>query len=220
MLISVSCSQKLMQIKQEFRCSGFRRHLLFTSTENHSDNETGSLMSFLVSDEDDCYCLILSEFHFTFMLYVNFWQQSLRKRRSIHDVSNFPTNARLLAIHSVPDILSVTPPVEASINELVRLECNVTGEPDPVITWKRIAPVNTLPSGRLSEHGYVMQFSVKRLKDGGLYECQASNPLGTHRRTIPVNIKRKLFQAQWSGLNASPIHTGSPLCSNDDEPFN
>ncbi|XP_072049923.1 fibroblast growth factor receptor 2-like isoform X1 [Amphiura filiformis] len=101
-----------------------------------------------------------------------------------------PIHERRVTISvGVPDIVSLTPPLEVNIDQLVRLECNVTGEPEPVITWRRIEPVTTLPSGQLLQPGYVTQFQVRGTKDGGLYECQATNLLGTHKRRVPVNIK-------------------------------
>ena len=85
----------------------------------------------------------------------------------------------------------MTPALEVNINDLARLECNVTGEPDPLITWRRLEPVTTLPNGKRTQHGRIMQIPIRRLQDGGVYECGATNPLGTHKRTVAVNIRRK-----------------------------
>ncbi|XP_032809711.1 protogenin isoform X1 [Petromyzon marinus] len=79
---------------------------------------------------------------------------------------------------------------EVRVGEVARLECRVSGRPEPLIAWERDgtalpadSPRHTLlPSG-------VLQISAIRSEDAGRYRCQATNMAATrYSREVEVSV--------------------------------
>ena len=73
----------------------------------------------------------------------------------------------------------------------VRLECNATGNPAPVITWRRPNPGQRLSDGRPSSIGESLMVSVRSIAEAGSYVCEARNTLGLVSKSMNVNVRRK-----------------------------
>lgn len=74
---------------------------------------------------------------------------------------------------SVPSIVEPPQPTTTSLNSMIFLTCNATGNPQPSITWSK----NGVElAGR---NGPRLEFSSVSPTDRGLYQCQATNSEGT-----------------------------------------
>ena len=67
--------------------------------------------------------------------------------------------------------------------------CQAKGFPPPRITWTRL--IMPLPAGKTEiKEG---NLTIRNLKpvDGGLYQCIATNSMGTKHFTMNVNVQRR-----------------------------
>ena len=71
-------------------------------------------------------------------------------------------------------------------------KCQAEGYPRPVITWSRSA-VLPLPSGRTEVNQDTLTIKNLTLADSGLYECVATNIMGTKKARINVAVQRRLL---------------------------
>ena len=82
------------------------------------------------------------------------------------------------------------PPPVTTPNQYSTLQetCQAEGFPPPVLTWTR--PAMPLPVGKTEVKGG--NLTIKNLSpgDGGIYECVATNSMGTKKAKINVAVQR------------------------------
>ena len=80
----------------------------------------------------------------------------------------------LLVVVSLP-VFTVKPPgkVFAAIGDTLTLNCSATGDPRPVISWKRQGA--TLPVGRSHRTNNALVLSDLKKEDAGIYVCVATS---------------------------------------------
>ncbi|XP_055335566.1 basement membrane-specific heparan sulfate proteoglycan core protein-like [Paramacrobiotus metropolitanus] len=81
--------------------------------------------------------------------------------------------------------------VTGAEGETVQLECTVTGNPAPVVTWTRgdRQPGETDNRVQIQNGKYIIQGA--RADDSGFYICEAANALGSSQGTITLEVEEK-----------------------------
>ena len=110
-----------------------------------------------------CNCLPFVFIHITF---------------SIHLLSGLPV------ITKVPP--SPATPIQRSTFQAV---CQAEGFPRPVISWRRVGM--PFPGGRTELNNGTLTIKNLILADSGLYDCIATNAMGTKKTRINVVVQRK-----------------------------
>ena len=74
-----------------------------------------------------------------------------------------------------PPVFTVKPPgkVSAATGDTLTLNCSATGDPQPVISWKRQGA--TLPVGRSHRTKNELMLRDLRIEDAGNYICVATS---------------------------------------------
>ncbi|XP_022098502.1 LOW QUALITY PROTEIN: fibroblast growth factor receptor 3-like [Acanthaster planci] len=89
----------------------------------------------------------------------------------------------------VPRIVSLSKDIETTLGSRVLLYCNVSAEPDASITWNKAKPQQSLPTtASTNPVTSALSFRIVTVKDGGVYECVATNILGTVVGRVAVNV--------------------------------
>ena len=91
-------------------------------------------------------------------------------------------------------IFTTVPPSLASPAQGTTFQgkCQAEGYPRPVVTWSRSA-VLPLPGGRTEVNQGTLTIKNLSLADSGLYECVATNIMGTKKTRINVAVQRRLL---------------------------
>ena len=71
-------------------------------------------------------------------------------------------------------------------------KCQAEGYPRPVITWSR-SVLLPLPAGRTEVNQHTLTIKNLTLADSGLYDCVATNVMGTKKTRINVAVQRRLL---------------------------
>ena len=98
----------------------------------------------------------------------------------------------LLVVISLPSF-TVTPPgkVLRSVNTTLKLNCSATGDPQPVISWKRLRA--KLPVGRSQQTNGALVIRATRKVDTGNYICTATSA-GVFRVETVTYVEVKTFK--------------------------
>ena len=67
--------------------------------------------------------------------------------------------------------------------------CQAEGFPPPRITWTRL--IMPLPAGKTEIKEGNLTIRNLRPRDGGLYQCIATNSMGTKNYMMNVNVQRR-----------------------------
>ncbi|XP_046575750.1 hemicentin-1-like [Haliotis rubra] len=97
--------------------------------------------------------------------------------------STSPTNSSPLPTMA-PHILNTNQTVNAILGTTVLLLCNVTGNPEPSVTWTYDKQVNPNAHPR----GSTLAISSVNEKNGGIYRCVANNTLGTKEGIVHLHV--------------------------------
>ena len=77
------------------------------------------------------------------------------------------------------------------VGELAILTCEVSGDPEPSVTWSKDGDTN-IPRAQLKNDGRILAIKDVLPIDSGVYECKASNKLGENRSSTTVIVAGKL----------------------------
>lgn len=83
-------------------------------------------------------------------------------------------------------MISVTPAAAVKEGETVTLKCTSSGNPAPVISWKKKAA-----NGESEKVFKDATLTIQTIKsqDLGLYECEAYNRFGKEERTVKLVVR-------------------------------
>ena len=91
--------------------------------------------------------------------------------------------------------------------ELAQIQetCQAEGYPPPKLTWTRL--VTPLPAFTEVKEG---KLTIRNLRpvDSGLYQCVATNSLGTKKATMNLVVTAGLYIARYSERYANLIYHG------------
>ncbi len=90
-----------------------------------------------------------------------------------------------------------------AVGELAILTCEVSGDPEPSVTWSKDGDTN-IPRAQIKNDGRILAFKHVLPLDSGVYECKASNRFGESRTSTIVIVAGKLYWLQY-GLISSEI---------------
>ncbi|XP_066150407.1 vascular endothelial growth factor receptor 1-like [Euwallacea fornicatus] len=116
--------------------------------------------------------------------------------RNLHDNSYEYRNVSFLVREpEIPVIINTNMDSEILIdypNMKYELFCNVTGIPEPTITWFKEG-VAVVPSERITfeNNNKVLSFAKTTVNDEGVYRCEAFNTLGMDSRNASLKFKVK-----------------------------
>ena len=92
----------------------------------------------------------------------------------------------LVFFFPVPPIVVVFPAnITAVEGSTVVLPCTAEGYPSPHVVW--IAPNGTVLQNRTTDTNLTLP-NVSRHSSGTLYQCKATNELGSHSATVKLDV--------------------------------
>ncbi|XP_061239478.1 hemicentin-1 isoform X3 [Bos javanicus] len=75
------------------------------------------------------------------------------------------------------------------VNNLLELDCQVTGSPPPTIMWLKDGQLIDERDGfRILLNGHKLVIAQAQVSDTGLYQCVATNTAGDHRKEFEVTV--------------------------------
>ncbi|XP_073254216.1 uncharacterized protein [Porites lutea] len=105
-----------------------------------------------------------------------------------------------LSVRGLPVFTKVPPPHAAPVQSTTfQVTCQAEGFPRPTVTWSRVGM--PLPAGRVEVNQGALTIKNLIPSDSGLYECVATNIMGTKNSRTNVAVQRHLV----TGLKASVI---------------
>ncbi|KAM8931068.1 hemicentin-1 [Pelodytes ibericus] len=96
----------------------------------------------------------------------------------------------LLEVHVPPSISGNSGAISVIVNNLVRLECEATGFPAPILTWlKDGSPVSSFKDGiQILSGGRVLALTNAQIGDTGKYTCVAVNAAGEQQKDFDLSV--------------------------------
>lgn len=93
----------------------------------------------------------------------------------------------------VPPLVTAAPRQYVLLGDSATLRCNVTGDPEPVVLWRRNGTVIDLDeNARYSKPMLgLLQFTNATTEDAGVYECIANNAKGGDVTNITLTVLSK-----------------------------
>ena len=97
----------------------------------------------------------------------------------------------IIIISGLPVFIKVPPPHAASVqNSTFQVTCQAEGFPRPTVTWSRVGM--PLPAGRVVVNQGTLTIKNLTPADSGLYDCVATNIMGTKKARTNVAVQRHL----------------------------
>ena len=78
-----------------------------------------------------------------------------------------------------------------SVGELVLLTCEVTGDPEPSVTWSKNGN-SSIPRAQFKNDGRILIIKDVLPGDRGVYECKASNKFGESHTSTTLIVAGKV----------------------------
>ncbi|XP_068096243.1 hemicentin-1 isoform X2 [Hyperolius riggenbachi] len=96
----------------------------------------------------------------------------------------------VLQVHVPPSIFASNDPVTVIVNNPIRLECEATGFPAPMITWlKDGSPLSSITDGiEILSGGRVLTFANAQIGNSGKYTCVALNAAGEQQKDFYLSV--------------------------------
>ena len=91
----------------------------------------------------------------------------------------------------IPVVEELPKRVILSVGELALLTCEVSGDPEPSVTWTKNGN-SSIPRAQLKNDGRILVIKDVLPRDSGVYECKASNKFGESRSSTTVVVAGKL----------------------------
>ena len=95
-----------------------------------------------------------------------------------------------------PTVTAVQNSLTYTQGQIAQLQCNVTGDPFPVILWYKdgvTVPNSMSTNTELSQNNTLLTFSPLLKTHEGVYTCIATNILGSDNDTISLNVLGTFF---------------------------
>uniref|UniRef100_UPI0037E8D63E matrix-remodeling-associated protein 5 n=1 Tax=Semicossyphus pulcher TaxID=241346 RepID=UPI0037E8D63E len=120
-----------------------------------------------------------------------------------------------LYVSALPPVIQQTQHENTTLPEgsTAFIHCSATGSPQPVIRWITPDGVQLTASQFITGRNLIVfpngTLSIQGLGPGnaGRYECSASNPVASSRRTVILSIRRSLSSAKATITTSSPQRT-------------
>ncbi|KAM7434942.1 hypothetical protein ABFA07_015044 [Porites harrisoni] len=94
-----------------------------------------------------------------------------------------------LSVRGLPVFTKVPPPLAAPVQRTTfQVTCQAEGFPRPTVNWDRV--VIPLPAGRVEVNQGTLTIKNLTPADSGLYECIATNMMGTKKTRTNVAVQR------------------------------
>ena len=93
----------------------------------------------------------------------------------------------VLKLLEKPAVMQLPEKSILSVGELVLLTCEVTGDPEPSVTWTKNGN-SSIPRAQLKTDGRILVINDVLPVDSGVYECKASNKFGESRTSTTVIV--------------------------------
>ena len=90
-----------------------------------------------------------------------------------------------------PVVVELPLQVIISVGELAFLMCEVSGDPEPSVTWTKNGN-STIPRAQFKNDDRLLVIQDVSPRDSGVYECKASNKFGESRTSITVIVAGKV----------------------------
>ncbi len=74
-----------------------------------------------------------------------------------------------------------------SVGELAILTCEVSGDPEPTVTWTKNGSTS-IPRAQFKNDSRILLIQNVLPQDTGVYECKASNKFGESRTATIVEV--------------------------------
>ena len=87
---------------------------------------------------------------------------------------------------SSPDVIVAPSLITVNESEAASMQCSASGNPAPAILWSRVN--SSLPQGRSAVFGGKLEVQKSQMSDSGVYQCEATNILGTARKQVELFI--------------------------------
>jgi len=81
------------------------------------------------------------------------------------------------------------------VGELVLLTCEVTGDPEPSVTWTKNGN-SSIPRAQFKNGGRILVIKDVLPVDSGVYQCKASNKFGESRTSTAVIVAGKMHRLE------------------------
>ena len=139
-------------------------------------------------------CFVFFKFIFVSLTIIctsNNIEASLSRCSQLFSIRCFTYHFQYLSsLSGLPVLTNVPPspatPIQRSTFQAV---CQAEGFPRPVISWRRVGM--PFPGGRTELNNGTLTIKNLILADSGLYDCIATNAMGTKRTRINVVVQRK-----------------------------
>ena len=138
------------------------------------------------------FCFVFIQFvSLTIICTSNNIEASLSRCSHLFSIRCFTYHFQYLSsLSGLPVLTNVPPspatPIQRSTFQAV---CQAEGFPRPVISWRRVGM--PFPGGRTELNNGTLTIKNLILADSGLYDCIATNAMGTKRTRINVVVQRK-----------------------------
>ena len=121
--------------------------------------------------------------------------------------NNVGTNLDCVVLAVRPGVIRPPQDVTALVGSDVNFECGITGDPAPVVTWRRVDGLPMPPNGRTKpvDHNKFGPLSVLRIErisasDSGRYQCNVENSVGSSSASAQLIV---LVPPTWNSASAN-----------------
>lgn len=104
-------------------------------------------------------------------------------------------NTHSLSILDAPAIVRLSETIIVTVGELAILTCQVSGNPDPSVTWTKDGHAS-IPRAHFQNNGRLLAIQEVIPGDEGVYQCKASNVFGESQTATSLVVGGKYCKFQ------------------------